>query len=345
MSKIAMLASLVSVYMPESVVKFLNPNRDIYRGEMIDPKAFALGRFANHMRDGVELPSIEDSRAQISKSAKLFDFKAEPVARVENIEVDGANGSVGARLYSDEADLSNLRPAMVYYHGGGFIQGDLESHNEVCAKIAKWSGTIVVAVDYRLAPEFPYPAGVDDAIAAYNYIASNAEALGIDARIIGVGGDSAGGNFAAVVCQQVLKSGGKIPKFQVLVYPVTDGNLQSESINQLEFAYLLPKARMSWYRDQYAGDFNDYYEPKFSPIFAANAVGLPDTYIVTGGFDPLVDDGKAYADKLADAGVNVVHRHFPGQIHAFINLTKIVPEGSVALKEISAWVKAKVALN
>ncbi len=344
MSKIAMLASLVSVFMPQSVVKFLNPNRDTYRGEMIDPKAFAVGRFANHMRDGAQMPSIEESRAQLSKTAKLFDIKAEPLARIENLEVDGADGSIGARLYSDEADISKLRPAMVFYHGGGFIQGDLESHNEVCAKIAKWSGAIIVAVDYRLAPEHPYPAGVDDAIAAYEYIVSNAEALGIDAKTIGVGGDSAGGNFAAVVCQQILKSGGQLPKFQVLVYPTTDGNMNSESINQLEFAYLLPKARMTWYRDQYAGEFSDYDEPKFSPIFASDVAGLPDAYIVTGGFDPLVDDGIAYAEKLGSAGVDVVHRHFPGQVHAFINLTKVVPEGSVALREISAWIKAKIAL-
>ena len=297
------------------------------------------------MRDGAQMPSIEESRAQLTKTAKLFDIKAEPLARVENISVEGSTGPIGARLYSDEADISKLRPVMVYYHGGGFIQGDLESHNEVCAKIAKWSGGIVVAVDYRLAPEYPYPAGVDDAIAAYEYIVSNAEALGIDAKAIGVGGDSAGGNFAAVVCQQILKSGGHLPKFQVLVYPVTDGNLNSESINQLEQAYILPKARMSWYRDQYAGDFSDFNDPKFSPIFASDVVGLPDTYIVTGGFDPLVDDGKAYAEKLGAAGVDVVHRHFPGQVHAFINLTKVVPEGSVALREISTWIKEKVALD
>ncbi len=343
MSKFAMLTSLISVFMPESVVKFLNPNRDTYRGAMIDPKAFAVGRFANHMRDGPQMPSIEESRVQLTKTAKLFDIKAPSLARVEEIKLEGADGAISGRIYSDETDISNLRPAMVFYHGGGFVQGDLESHNEVCAKIAKWSGATVVAVDYRLAPEYPYPSGVNDAIAAYEYILSNAEALGIDANVVGVGGDSAGGNFAAVVCQQILNSGGQLPKFQVLVYPVTDGNLNSESINQLEHAYILPKARMSWYRDQYAGDFNDYNEPKFSPVFAPSVAGLPDAYIITGGFDPLVDDGKSYAEKLDAAGVSVDHRHFPGQVHAFINLTKVVPEGSIALRKISAWIKEKIA--
>ncbi len=345
MSKIAMLTSLVSVYMPEAVVKLFNPNRDTYRGEMIDPKAFALGRLANHLRDGAQMPTIAESRAQLTQTAKLFDTKAPALARIEDIQVDGADGPVKARLYSDEPNISNLRPAMIYYHGGGFIQGDLESHHEVCAKLAKWSGAIVVAVDYRLAPEFPYPAGVDDAIAAYQYVVENSKALGVDGNMVGVGGDSAGGCFAAVVAQQASQSGGPVPKFQVLIYPVTDGNLNSQSINELEHAYILPKARMSWYRDQYAGEFKDYDDPKFSPIKAENLSGQPDAYIVTGGFDPLVDDGTDYAKKLDEAGVATVHRHFPGQVHAFVNLTRVVPEGTVALREIAAWISAKISAN
>jgi len=341
MSKFAMLGSLISVYLPGSVVKFLNPKRDTYRGQMIDPKAFAVGRLANIIRGGDQLPTVEESRAQLAGTAKLLDRKGPALARVEDIEVEGAEGPLYARLYSDNADTTKLQPAMVYFHGGGFIQGDLESHNELCAKLAKWSGGIVVSIDYRLAPEDPYPAGVDDAIASYLSVVSGAEKLGIDANCIGVGGDSAGGCFAAVVAQQVSKSGGPLPAFQVLIYPVTDGNLNSDSVNELENAYVLPKKRMVWYRDQYAGDFTDFNDPKFSPLLASDLTGLPETYIVTGGFDPLVDDGADYAKKLTAAGVEVEHRHFPGQVHAFVNMTKVVPDGKKAIEEIAAWLKQK----
>ncbi len=337
MSKIAMLGSLISVYLPGSVVKLLNPDRDTFRGEMIDPKAYAVGRLANHIRGGDQLPTVEESRIQLAKTAKMLDSKAPPLARIEDIEIAGADGPIKARLYSDQSDPSKLLPAMVYYHGGGFIQGDLESHHELCAKLAKWSGGIVVAVDYRLAPEHPFPAGVDDATAGYHDIVAKAQELGINAACIGVGGDSAGGCFAAVVAQQVKNSNGPVPQFQVLIYPVTDGNLNSESVNQLEQAYVLPRNRMAWYRDQYAGEFTDYSDPKFSPLFAENMNGLPEAFIVTGGFDPLSDDGLQYAEKLTAAGVEVTHRHFPGQVHAFVNLTKVVPEGTRAIREISDW--------
>ncbi|MDQ7071928.1 MAG: alpha/beta hydrolase [Rhodobacterales bacterium] len=313
------------------------PKRDTYRGEMIDPKAYALGRLANMLRGDGPMPTVAESRAQMAKIAATFDKKGPAVARIEDIEVAGANGLLKARLYSDHTDIAPARPALVYYHGGGFIQGDLDTHHETCLKLAKRWGGVVIAVDYRLAPENPYPAGVDDAKMAYLDVVARAAELGISPQNVGVGGDSAGGCFAAVVAQQVRNEGGSIPLFQVLIYPVTDGNMTTDSIRELEFAYVLPKARMTWYRDQYAGDFSDFNDPKFSPLMADDFSNLPDTYILTGGFDPLMDDGALYAQKLEQAGINVTYRHFPGQIHAFINLTKVIPEGTQALDEIADW--------
>ncbi len=315
------------------------PKRDTYRGEMIDPKAYALGRLANMLRGDGPMPTVAESRAQMAKIAVTFDKKGPAVARVEDIEVAGANGPLKARLYSDHTDITTAHPALVYYHGGGFIQGDLDTHHETCLKLAKRWGGVVIAVDYRLAPENPYPAGVDDAKMAYLDVVARAAELGISPQNIGVGGDSAGGCFAAVVTQQVRNDGGPTPRFQVLIYPVTDGNMTTASIRELEFAYVLPKTRMTWYRDQYAGDFSDFNDPKFSPLMADDFSNLPDTYILTGGFDPLVDDGALYAGKLEQAGNNVTYRHFPGQIHAFINLTKVIPEGTQALDEIADWLR------
>lgn len=339
MAKLSILFSLVLTFLPSWIVALLTPNRDSFRGAKIDPKAYAIGRLAQKLRGSGSMPTVAESRAQTLKSVAMFDAKGPAIARIEDLIVNGHNGSIVARLYSDHAEKTILRPAMVYFHGGGFIQGDIESHHQLCLKLAKWWGGIVISVDYRLAPEHRYPAGVNDAIASFLSISENAKELGVDSTRIGVGGDSAGACFAAVVCQQMRSLDGVQPHFQVLIYPVTDGHLNTPSINELNEAYLLPKVRMSWFLDEYAGEFSDFTNPKFSPLYAEDLAGLPDCYIVTGGFDPLMDDGEMYASKLRKAGVKVQHRHFPGQVHAFVNLTKVVPEGTIAIREICEWLK------
>lgn len=339
MAKIATIAGLIRIYLPSWLARWVTPNREQYRGATIDTKAVAVGRLANLIRGDGPMPTVAESRVQMAKMANMLDRKAPEIARIEDMSVAGADGPIMARLFSDHKDASKPRPAMVYFHGGGFVQGDLETHNELCAKLAAWSGGVVIAVDYRLAPEFPFPAGVDDSAAAYLDIVNRAAELGLDPANIGVGGDSAGGCFAAVVAQQMRNTGGPVPRFQVLIYPTTDGHINTTSVNDLVDAYVLPKVRMTWYRDMYAGDFRDFDNPKFSPLLANDFTQLPESYIVTGGFDPLVDEGAQYAEKLQAAGVPVTHRHFEGQVHAFVNLTKVVPEGTVALREIAAWLK------
>lgn len=339
MTKITLIARLIRIFLPSWLVGWFTPNREQYRGAVIDAKAAAVGRLANQVRGDGPMPTVAESRVQMAKMAGQLDRKAPGIKRIEDITVAGADGPVMARLYSNHRDASPPRPAMVYFHGGGFVQGDLETHHELCAKLAVWWGGVVIAIDYRLAPERPYPAGVDDSAAAYLDVVNRAVELGLDAANIGVGGDSAGGCFAAVVAQQMRDTGGPVPRFQVLIYPVTDGHINSVSVNDLADAYVLPKDRLVWYRDMYAGDFRDFDDPKFSPLLADDFTGLPESYIVTGGFDPLVDDGAGYAQKLQMAGVPVMHRHFEGQVHAFVNLTKVVPDGTIALHEIAAWLK------
>lgn len=340
MRKIMLIAKLLRIFLPSWVARWVTPDREMYRGAVIDVKAAAVGRLANQIRGNGPMPTVTQSRLQMAKMAGQLDRKAPEIARIEDISVAGADAPIMARLYSNHRDKTPLRPAMVYFHGGGFIQGDLETHNELCAKLAKWWGGVVIAVDYRLAPEHAYPAGVDDSIAAYLDIVHHAAELGLDATNIGVGGDSAGGCFAAVAAQQIRNLGGPVPRFQVLIYPVTDGQLNSESVNDLTDAYVLPKDRMTWYRDMYAGEFSDFSDPKFSPLCADDFTGLSESYIVTGGFDPLTDDGARYAQRLQAAGVPTTHRHFAGQVHGFVNMTKIVPDGSLALREIAAWLKS-----
>lgn len=338
MAKILLVANLIRIFLPSWLVRRLIRNPERYRGAQIDPKAAAVGRLANLVRGGGPAPTVAQSRLQMAKTAVQLDQNGPELARVDDITLQGADGPVLGRLYRSDAG-SELRPALVYFHGGGFVQGDLETHHAICLKLAKWSGCVVVAVDYRLAPEHPYPAGIEDCLASYEDIVERAVDLGIDDTKIGVGGDSAGGCFAAVVSQQMRDEEGPIPRFQVLIYPVTDGHVNSRSVNELADAYILSKARMVWYRDLYAGEFRNFKDPKFSPLLIDDFAGLPESYIVTGGFDPLLDDGAEYAEALQAAGVPTVYRNFPGQVHAFVNLTKVVPEGTIALREIAAWMR------
>ncbi|VAV96281.1 hypothetical protein MNBD_ALPHA08-709 [hydrothermal vent metagenome] len=338
MGKLAMLGGLLMVRLPEKLLELLYGERETYRGQTIDAKALALGRLANTVRIPDKLPTVAESREQSQKTAVMFDRKGPRLARVEDFDVEGAAGKIAARLYSDTANKTVPQPALVYYHGGGFIQGNLDSHNEICTKLAKWSGGIVVAIDYRLAPEHPFPAGVDDARAAFVWLSKNANTLGIDPTRIGVGGDSAGACFAAVVAADLSGKKHK-PNFQVLIYPVLDGHLNSASINELANAYVLPKERMTWYRDLYRADFDDFNDPRFSPLFTKDFSSLPKTCLITGGFDPLCDEAIAYVQKLIAANVPTSHRHFPGQIHAFASLTSVIPQGTQALEEIAAWLR------
>ncbi len=340
MARITFIFRLIRIFLPHWLARIFTGNREIYRGAEIDVKAAAVGRLGNQVRGNGPMPGVAESRVQMAKMAGQLDRKAPEIVRIEDFAVTGGDGPVMARLYSNHRDKTTPRPAMVYFHGGGFVQGDLETHNELCAKLAKWWGGVVIAVDYRLAPEHPYPAGADDCTAAYLDIVSRAAELGLDAANIGVGGDSAGGCFAAVTAQQLRNANQQIPRFQLLIYPVTDGHINSESVNELADAYVLPKNRMVWYRDMYAGAFSDFDAPKFSPLLADDFSGLPESYIITGGFDPLVDDGAEYAKMLQTAGVPTVHRHFEGQVHGFVNLTKVIPDGTVALREMAAWLKS-----
>ncbi len=337
MKKLALVGGLIGVRLPEYLAQLFYRDRETYRGQTIDTKACAVGRFVDLARDPGALPTVEESRSLLENSANIFDHAGPQLSRKEDLDIPVGDSSIAIRIYGNTTIKTDLQPAMVYFHGGGFIQGSIETHDSVCAKITKWSDGVVVSVGYRLAPEHPFPTGVDDAMAAYLWVCQNARDLGIDKNRIGVGGDSAGACLAAVVAQQARAKELPGTKFQVLIYPVTDGNLNSQSVSDLSEAYMLNKLRLDWYRDLYAGSLEDYNDPKFSPLLAKSFSNLPPAYVVTCGFDPLWDDGAAYSAKLEQANVPVTHHHFTGQIHAFIHLTKVAPDGTRVLKNISSW--------
>jgi acetyl esterase len=216
----------------------------------------------------------------------------------------------------------------VYFHGGGWVIGDLESHDQVCRALANAARCTVVAVDYRLAPEHKFPAAVEDAIAATRWVSDNAQSLGIDASRLAVGGDSAGGNLAAVVSLDARDRGGPPLVFQLLIYPGTDMRMDWPS--HLRHAGQLPLRRptMQWFVGHYLRGPGDELDWRASPLRAPSFRNLPPALVVTAGFDPLSDEGEAYARALSDGGVPVTHRRFDGQIHGFLNMGRIVADAA-----------------
>ncbi len=339
MGKVAIILALGAAYLPESVMKLAYfGRRETLGSRTLDVKAQAVGRFAAATRPEGVVPTVEESRALTTKAVTLFDEPSPELFRKEDIVIDGAEGPLNARIYSGPAKF-RPRPILVYYHGGGWVQGDLNSHDGVCGKLAKWAGCIVISVDYRLAPEHKFPSAPLDAIAAYKWVRTHAKSFGGDPERIGVGGDSAGGNLAAVVCQQTAINGERTPDLQVLIYPALDGRMITDSMEELRHAYILPKDRMEYFLDLYTRGPDDIEDIRLSPALRETVADQPKACIVTGGFDPLRDDGDLYAARLRAEGIEVNHIEYPGQIHAFVNLCKVIPQGNACIRDIAVWLK------
>jgi len=270
-----------------------------------------------------------------------MDEPAPSLPRIEDITIPGPAGPVPARLYDPAGRTATPPPALAYFHGGGWVQGDLETHHGLCARLALRSGAIVVAVDYRLAPEHKFPAAVEDCLAAYRWLRSEARAIGADPGRVAVAGDSAGGNLAAVVSQMAASAGGPVPTCQVLIYPALDFALDTPSHQELEDAHIIPRDRVVWYMQQYLTE-GDRGDLRASPLRARDLRGQPPTFVITAGFDPLRDEGQVYADRLRAAGVDVVYREYPGQIHAFVSLTRAIPQGMACTLVIGDYLRERL---
>jgi acetyl esterase len=253
------------------------------------------------------------------------------VASVRDLLAPGPQGPIPLRLYRGLGTAAGAAlPALVYFHGGGWVFGDLDTHDGVCRRLANGARGAVVSVDYRLAPEHKFPAAVEDAIAATRWIAERAATLGIDPTRLAVGGDSAGGNLAAVVALDARDRGGPALRFQLLIYPAVDNTLALAQRNPCEGMPLAAKT-MAWFRDLYLRDTADQADWRASPLFARDHRGLPPAYLLTVGFDPLSTEGDAYGTKLRAAGVAVEHRHFERLIHGFITMGRIIADATPAV--------------
>lgn len=239
---------------------------------------------------------------------------------------------LGVTLALSEGNL----PTLIYYHGGGFVIGTIETHDSTCRRLANKSRCQVISIDYRLSPEHPFPAPIDDGIAAFRHIRDNAAALGADPARLAVGGDSAGGAVAAVVCQAMRDAKEQGPAFQMLIYPATDSSRESGSRQEFAEGYFLSKGLMDWFWKAYVPAGTDLADLRLSPLLAKDFTGLPPAFVLTAGYDPLRDEGRAYADRLIDAGVKTTYVNYPGTIHGFFSLTRFLKQGLKANDEAAA---------
>jgi acetyl esterase len=287
--------------------------------------------------------SAEEARAELRHSARLFEGARIPVASVRETSVDGADGPLRARLFTPAETQDRVGPLIVYYHGGGWVAGDLDTHDQPCRLLANSSGARVLSIDYRLAPEHPFPAPVDDALAAFRYAVAHAQELGADPARIAVAGDSAGGHLAAVTANQAGIDGGPAAAFQLLIYPVTD--LVEISRSRVTFAegFVLTKQNMEWYESQFLGPNGDPRDPRATPALVEDLGAAPPALVVTAGFDPLRDEGEAYAGRLRAAGVRTMLRRHPGYVHGFTHMLTGDAGPREAVAEMGGVLRASLA--
>ena len=266
----------------------------------------------------------------------------EAVANVQDVNIPGPAGQIPIRIYTPQG--SEPFPILVYFHGGGFVICNLDTHDALCRSLANGASCIVVSVDYRLAPEHKFPAAVEDAYAATRWVADNANRISGDATRIAVSGDSAGGNLAAVVSLMAREKGGPSLIYQLLVYPVTDlSSVDTDSYREHGEGYILTKEGVEYYRDHYIGRREELQNSYASPLLAQELSGLPPALVITAEFDVLTDEAEAYADRLKKAGVPVKYTCYKGMIHAFFSLAAVVDRARDAMDEATAALRSAFA--
>jgi acetyl esterase len=310
---------------------------------ILDPDAAAVFKaFQEAGRPPYESVAPAEARELYLKGRLVTNPEPPELKSVQSLSIPSPTGSIPARIYTPIKlrQTDGSAPCLVFFHGGGWVIGDLDSHDVVCRKLADEGESIVISVDYRLAPEHKFPAAVDDAIAATKWIAGHAKQLGIDASRLSVGGDSAGGNLAAVVAISARDGNGPAIAGQVLIYPATDFAMTHPSHREPETSVLLTHSVIRWFRDHYLGGPADIDDWRASPARASTLAGLPPAYVLTAGADPLRDEGDDYAKRLKDAGVPVTYRTFPGQFHGFFTMGKLLRQANLAAADIGVWLKA-----
>ncbi len=297
----------------------------------LDPQVkILLDQIASAPGPKLHTLTAPDARRVTGSMFKVPPERTEKVFKVEDRKIPGPGGSIPIRVYTPEG--SGPFPVLVFFHGGGWVICDLDSHDGPCRALTNKVGCVTVSVDYRLAPEHKFPAGVEDCFAATKWVSEHAKELNVDANRLAVGGDSAGGNLSAVIAQLARDAGGPKIAFQLLIYPATESELDTYS-HKTFTDYFLTKDDITWFWKQYLRTPADRKDPRIAPALAKSLKGLPPALIVTAEFDPLRDEGEAYGEKLRAAGVLVSVTRYEGMIHGFVSMYEVLDKGKQAIDE------------
>jgi len=305
----------------------------------LDPQAKALLDLMPPMPDFTTL-DLAVVRAGMSAGV-MNTGEPEAVAKVENRTIPGPAGAIPVRVYTPAG--AGPHPGLVFFHGGGFVLCNLDTHDGICRSLTNAAGCVVVSVDYRLAPEHRYPAAPEDCYAATQWVAKNGSELGIDVARLAIGGDSAGGNLTAVTAMLARDRGGPALRFQLMIYPVTDCAFDTPSYRENGEGYFLTTGMMHWFWDKYLADAKQAGEAYASPLRAANLANLPPGLCITAGYDPLRDEGEAYAERLRKAGVDIRTSRYPGMFHGFLSMTAQLDQARAAVAEAGSALRSALA--
>ncbi|BDA77721.1 esterase [Leptospira kobayashii] len=317
--------------MPENWVHSLFGGAIISNEQVLNAQCQLACNFARFLPKIETLPAHK-ARKLYAENTKIFDEPPIGISHIEDKLIPTPSASfIPIRLYNAHPQKGNL-PIVIYFHGGGLTIGSLDTHDALCRRIAYYSKVIVVSVGYRLAPEHPYPAAIDDAMIAYQYVRSIAYLFGGSPNAIAVAGDSAGGLLATALCIRAKREKMPLPVFQALLYPVTDVSRESETYDTYGDKFILTRSTLRWFIRNYTPDERDRKLTVNSPLLSdpKDLKGLPPAYVATAGFDPLSQEGEAYVQSLESAGVKVQHRHFPSLIHGYVHLTGMIPAAKEA---------------
>ncbi|HEX6858704.1 MAG TPA: alpha/beta hydrolase [Caulobacteraceae bacterium] len=324
--------------LPTPVLRLLSGGGVVYQGgRTLDPHFQFLTAAARHL-PAIYTLSAPEGRAASARGLQGVAGKREKGVKVEDFTIEGPGGALPLRAYHP-ADQDPKAPVMVFAHFGGGVIGDLETCDAFCSIIARVARCAVVSVDYRLAPEHKWPAGLEDVLCAYRWTRDNTARFGAPEGHVAIGGDSMGGNFSAILAQEMKRKGEPQPALQLLIYPAVDVSSETQSMLTYADAYPLSRPIMDWFMGHYMGPDADPTDVRLSPIKEADLTGLAPAIVVTAGFDPLVDQGECYAKRLKDAGVPVIYRCYDGLAHGFTAFTGAAPAADVACREIAGFVR------
>ncbi|HET9159318.1 MAG TPA: alpha/beta hydrolase [Caulobacteraceae bacterium] len=327
--------------LPTPLLRGLSGGGVVYQGgRTLDPR-FQFFANAAKRQPSLTIMSPDDARRASAMALAALKAPLEKGVKTEPLAIEGDGGPIPCRVYHPPVQDSSA-PVLVYAHMGGGVIGDLDTCDAFCSILAKVGRCVVVSADYRLAPDHRFPAGLEDVLTVYRWVRENTARYGAPVGHVAIGGDSMGGNFAAVVAQEMKRKGEPQPAFQLLIYPATDVASETQSMTTYADAYPLSRPLMEWFVGHYLGAEGDPADARLSPIKMKDLAGLAPAIVVTAGFDPLVDQGEAYARRLRDAAVPVIYRCYDSLAHGFTAFTAAVPKADCACREIAGLVRETI---